>query len=51
MDMRHQRIIRKPGKGPAVAVVGDVYRVLATAEHEMAVPECPVPYGCWEPCA
>jgi glycosyltransferase involved in cell wall biosynthesis len=25
-------------------------RVLATTEHEMAIPECPVPYGCWEPC-
>ena len=26
-------------------------RVLAAAERETAVPECPVPYGCWEPCA
>jgi glycosyltransferase involved in cell wall biosynthesis len=25
--------------------------VLAAAEHQLAVPECPVPYGCWEPCA
>jgi dolichol-phosphate mannosyltransferase len=26
-------------------------RVLAAAEREVAVPECPVPFGCWEPCA
>jgi glycosyltransferase involved in cell wall biosynthesis len=26
-------------------------RVLAAAERELAVPECPVPYACWEPCA
>jgi glycosyltransferase involved in cell wall biosynthesis len=26
-------------------------RVLAAAERDIAVPECPVPYGCWEPCA
>jgi glycosyltransferase involved in cell wall biosynthesis len=26
-------------------------RVLAAAEHQMTPPECPVPYGCWEPCA
>jgi glycosyltransferase involved in cell wall biosynthesis len=26
-------------------------RVLAAAEREAAVPECPVPYACWEPCA
>jgi glycosyltransferase involved in cell wall biosynthesis len=26
-------------------------RVLAAAEHEAVVPECPVPYRCWEPCA
>jgi len=26
-------------------------RILAAAERETAVPECPVPYGCWEPCA
>jgi glycosyltransferase involved in cell wall biosynthesis len=25
-------------------------RVLAAAEREVAVPECPVPFGCWEPC-
>jgi glycosyltransferase involved in cell wall biosynthesis len=25
--------------------------VLATAEREIAVPECPVPFACWEPCA
>jgi dolichol-phosphate mannosyltransferase len=25
-------------------------RVLAASEHEMAIPECPTPYGCWEPC-
>ena len=26
-------------------------RVLAAAEHQMTPPECPVPFGCWEPCA
>jgi len=26
-------------------------RVLASAEREAVVPECPVPFGCWEPCA
>ena len=25
-------------------------RVLAAAEGQLAV-ECPVPFGCWEPCA
>jgi len=26
-------------------------RILASAEREAAVPECPVPFACWEPCA
>jgi dolichol-phosphate mannosyltransferase len=26
-------------------------RVLAAAEREVTAPECPVPFGCWEPCA
>lgn len=26
-------------------------RVLADAERAIAPPECPIPYGCWEPCA
>ena len=26
-------------------------RVLAAAEHEATPPECPLPFGCWEPCA
>src|SRR5215203_4460568 len=26
-------------------------RVLAAAEHEAMPPECPLPFGCWEPCA
>jgi len=25
--------------------------VLAAAEREVTAPECPVPFGCWEPCA
>ncbi|MBO0697687.1 MAG: glycosyltransferase family 2 protein [Zavarzinella sp.] len=26
-------------------------RVLAAAERDVVAPECPAPYGCWEPCA
>lgn len=26
-------------------------RVLAAAERDLAPPECPVPFSCWEPCA
>src|SRR5436305_1534025 len=26
-------------------------RILAAAEWEATPPECPLPFGCWEPCA
>ena len=32
MSMAHQPTLRKPGDGRTIAVVGDVYRFLATGE-------------------
>ena len=48
MDMTHQPTMRKPGEGKTIAVVGDVYRFLATGEDtdgKYALWEAIVPPG------
>jgi quercetin dioxygenase-like cupin family protein len=48
MSMSHQPIIRSPGEGRTIAVVGDVYRFLATSEDtdgKYAMWEAIVPPG------
>jgi hypothetical protein len=50
--MSHQSIIRKPGEGRTIAVVGDVYRFLATGEDrngKYAMWEAIVPPGGGQP--
>jgi uncharacterized cupin superfamily protein len=48
MNMKHQPTLRQPGEGRTVAVVGDVYRFLATGEDtngKYALWEAIVPPG------
>ena len=48
MSMTHQPTLRKPGEGRTIAVVGDVYRFLATGEDtngKYALWEAIVPPG------
>lgn len=48
MSMTHQPIIKKPGEGRTIGVVGDVYRFLATGEEtngKYAMWEAIVPPG------
>ena len=48
MSMAHQRTLRQPGEGHTIAVVGDVYRFLATGEDtdgKYAMWEAIVPPG------
>ncbi len=48
MNMTHQPILRKPGEGRTIGVVGDIYRFLATGEDtdgRYAVMEAIVPPG------
>ena len=48
MNMTHQPTIRKPGEGRTIAVVGDVYRFLATGDDtngKYALWEAIVPSG------